>query len=842
MSRFEKIDKMLDLDNLAKHNRNFDRAHADLSSLQQQVSAEQQARMTADNAHTSSTTAHPADRITYSGPVSGARNVKEAIDSQNQRINGIVGQAGNSNSEIVDARAGSDGTVHPVLKARLDRMERRQMEDRDQTTMLNRGMNVVNTTQASGATVQVKGRTLVNITGSDGGCERLDSFSSYGSPVVLSTERFKTGSKSFKFVSNENSLLYKDYSYKLEWSKQYLLIGWIYIDSITQGNFAIRIYDKNNGVNQRYSAAASSTITGTWQLVYVKIPKNNVITTDGFRLYVGTSGVTSTTGTAFIDSFRIYEVSDADFATIGTTLKGDALDAYLPYIDGVKHLQGVNVRKRGKNLLLGVPDYIHNNAVLINQYNVSLNASAATDYGCLINPNVTPQTTYTFAWFRYSTSNYASVLEERADGSKYTERIILPAGNSSYGTFVTQSDVVRIRITMYAGTTGTFEFKDWMLVLGDADQLPALFEPRVDQYAHCPVPLASNADRSITDNYDSATGKVFRRWRTGVKLDRTMGWVFHSNFSGYKRIVRNVIADYVNDSAVAVKYDGSILRQDIINNAQNAPNEFRLNTAYGGVVLSVTNEDSGWIDNVNPNNNAVAALSNGWRASGNNGNSYTNWVSILTGAAPVTNTEAFVANNKAPGWEAWATLDYVLSTPVIEQIADDQGGLSLESGGNMIELLEGMVIREKVNPVRGVGVNTNNEYFINMQNVTTPSYEIPSGSQLNRRAALITAVYDGGNRNEKWKVVVSNNAYGTSRASIPVSELNDLNNVYVDYIVLDKHLYTSNALEASISYQTTLSSVVAQSAQDIASIKTHDGVQDWILAQHTARLLALEEA
>src|SRR5690606_25864992 len=99
--RFETIGKELDPVNLAKHNRNLSRADADLSSLQQQISNEQQARIAADNAHASSTSAHPAQHITYSGAVAGANNVKDALDRQNQRIDNIVASSGSDNSEIV---------------------------------------------------------------------------------------------------------------------------------------------------------------------------------------------------------------------------------------------------------------------------------------------------------------------------------------------------------------------------------------------------------------------------------------------------------------------------------------------------------------------------------------------------------------------------------------------------------------------------------------------------------------------------------------------------------------------------------------------------------------------
>lgn len=67
--------------------------------------------------HLTSTTAHKAEDITYSGFVPGS-DVKAAIDNINTRISEIVAQAGDDNTEIVDARGG-----YPVLGARLDAID-----------------------------------------------------------------------------------------------------------------------------------------------------------------------------------------------------------------------------------------------------------------------------------------------------------------------------------------------------------------------------------------------------------------------------------------------------------------------------------------------------------------------------------------------------------------------------------------------------------------------------------------------------------------------------------------------------------------------------------------------
>lgn len=67
------------------------------------------------DAHKASTKAHPAQNITYAGKVAKSNNVKQGLDNLNDRVDHIVAQSGDDNTEIVDARGG-----YPVLGGRLN--------------------------------------------------------------------------------------------------------------------------------------------------------------------------------------------------------------------------------------------------------------------------------------------------------------------------------------------------------------------------------------------------------------------------------------------------------------------------------------------------------------------------------------------------------------------------------------------------------------------------------------------------------------------------------------------------------------------------------------------------
>lgn len=71
------------------------------------------AQASVDN-HKASTTAHPAQNITYSGQANGS-TVKQAIDGLDARIDNLILAPGDSGPEVKDARG-----KYPVLGARLD--------------------------------------------------------------------------------------------------------------------------------------------------------------------------------------------------------------------------------------------------------------------------------------------------------------------------------------------------------------------------------------------------------------------------------------------------------------------------------------------------------------------------------------------------------------------------------------------------------------------------------------------------------------------------------------------------------------------------------------------------
>jgi len=758
---------------------------------------------------------------THSGVTNGAHGSTSAATANRIMQRDAAGRAKVAAPSAADDIARKD-TVDTALSDAKAYAEAALRETSSIPVQITTGPNVIETTQATPATVEFKGRTLVNLLGKDGYCENINTFEKWGtvgaSSTVLDTTRSFIGGASLKLsVTAGHCYDNKNYPFKFDQNKNFILVAKVFVESAgAVADIVVSLRDYNT-MAVKYSSSANKSDTGRWQTLYVKVPKSNTIIGDGFNLVFGLVG--TSTGVVNYDAIRLYEVSDADYAAIGTTIVGDAIDQAFPYVDSVQHAQGLSVRAAGKNLLGGRPNITSTQATAsqTKPYEITFTHTAASLF-----------TTEEFAAFgnrSYTISISAGVADRRmyivqydAQGNKSVASDIVLGGPTTTHTFVTGATTARLRIHFGSAAAGTFVFSNWMLVLGGIDQLPPSFEPRIDQYINAPTLLASNVDGSIADTYDSATKQVFRRWFTGVKFDASITPLVHNlEYVGYKRIYFPITAftsmlpyGRINAS----KYNGTVIKD---GNSELGADQWNIGLTH--LWTAVSNTDTGWVDGVQPSVNAAKALLNGWKATANNGTAYTSWVSILTGSAPPTNTEAYVSANKAPGWDAWATLDYVRATPITESLSGDLGGISLPNGATQVELLDGVIVREKANPkFDQTRYRINNTYQGN--------------SKLTWRAASIVEIFKNDMLDNKWTIVNTTDsgyANGVSWAHIMAADYDPTAVYTVTYRVLDRHQYTAGARQAVVTYQSSLGSVVAKNTQNIAELLRKDGVQDFAL-------------
>lgn len=677
---------------------------------------------------------------------------------------------------------------------------------------IQRGINVIQSDQASGATFNVRGCTLCNLLGRRGNGASATPFTLSSAGLTVDTTTYLTGDSSLRMV---NSVGADGFAWinnpPVDPTKYYIAVARVKNGNLTRG-IRLRWYNATAAA----STASGSWYAGTdWHTIYIKMQPSNM--GDQNYLMIDTGGAKDQY--AHIDSLALFEISAVDYPAIDTSIVGGrAVGNRWPYVDSVQHTRGLSVLMPGKNLLPPFTQWtLHSTATstVIEPYKLQFQPTASSQRSYTNPIAVVPGQQYTLSQKGSSSQFYFIIFDSVLGGA-----IVNTTNGVTSRTFTAPASGKIVIATTNAATTGTWIFEEPQLELGATS---SAFEAYNPSYAHADTVLASNVDRSIADSYDSATGQVLRRWRTGFKLDGSLPWAFGIDQTGFKTIISNgwvatngALAAVTAQSAV--RHDGAIIKAS--SYAELSTIFEAINIGSTALHLNVSDAYSGWTDSLNPNGNAAKALMNGWKANGNNGSVYNSWVSILTGAAPATNSEAYVAANKAPGWDAYATLDYVRATPITEQLTGGLGGLNVVKGGNTVELLEGVVVREKANPVLYSGM-----YYINNQ-TTIGGLNL---SKLTKRADVILSVYKGADKDAAWTVTAHSNANGNVIAQIPVANYDPAAEYYVDYIVMDKHTYTANAVDATLVYRSTLGGAVAQATQDISMLKQHNGVQDFAL-------------
>lgn len=618
--------------------------------------------------------------------------------------------------------------------------------------------------------LNIRGRTLVNILGRDGGCESLAPFSFTGSGGIseLSTTQKRSGLYSLKITTSNNTrYALKDYSYPLDTTKQYVLGCWVYIESFTSGVLNLSIRDFGTSTS-RYSATINTAVIGSWQFVYVKIPTSNTLVGSGFRFYIG---ATSTgTNATYFDEIRLYELSTADSNAIGTTLTtGAQIDAFIPYVDDIKPVYAPYVYKYGKNLLPPFSEWtlLHTNARVAQPYSIEQTSIAANELS-YVTVDVVPNTEY-----RVSFTNVGM------DMGAYTESVVSLAGSNWFSSQFSFNSGNNSRIRIYARsrTIGSLSLSNPQLELGT---VATSFQPRNDDYLFFPdLRLHSNVDGTVYDQlYVDGNGQYRKlaRYRETV-LDGSLAWNFGSDYTGYKRVKVTASGSITSSANVfSTRYDGKVLT-NIPSGAFTASDQVSIG-ANSECHVTIADTDSGWTETLNPNANASVALMNGWKANGNNGTVYNSWVSVLDGSAPPTNTEAYVSANKAPNWTGWGKLTYQLAQSDNTEIVVPEGDITLHEGANQIEVGNAVIVRERANPVYYA---TNDWYYINDQHMSSGT------SKLRYRTARITSIYRNRVQDTKWTLFTGGNSYGLQECYIKASDY-DPSAVYeVTYLALDTY-------------------------------------------------------
>ncbi|MDL1163629.1 hypothetical protein P0100_21690 [Yersinia pestis] len=629
-----------------------------------------------------------------------------------------------------DATVSNIGELSTGLKAlgdaardRLDIVERHDV-------VLNAGMQILNAQRRAAFSLSgIKGRTLVNLLGRDGGCESLSPFVIVNS-VAINNTKVKDGSGSLKATTtNNNAYAFKDLNVTLEKTKQYMLAGWVYIESYTQisgGGIAVQLRDFGT-MDGKYSANADPSRIGEWQFVFTKISASNTLVGSGFRLLFGLTGVS--TGVAYFDGIRLYELSNDEYNALDA-MTPEQIAAKYPYVDSVQPVRNPYAIRYGENFASGYPIARINpsNSERIptpnmqGAYEVKFTGEAVSqnvDKGVYFDVPALPGRSYTaavdtladnafirFEYFKDSDSISNSQWVKNPDffPTNTPSTVTVPVGCSLIRVYITNQTTlywdngVLINDSLIGGN---YHFKNWRLFLGPKD---LGFKPREDSMLALQTDLyADPVTGGYADEVFEKDGQYFKlaKWKSLI-LDGSINWGMIAPFTGFKRLGFPHQDKVIERSAIAVKYDGKILPEYGSVDATDKVTVDGLN-----LYVWVSNADTGWGDNYTPTPEERKAYFMGWKmypygGSGTatqtyDGTGTKGWCYRIDGVKGDTTGSLAGATTTlptylAPNWTPYQ-LVYQLATPTVESIISE-GMLTFNEGDNLIEVGTGIVVRE----------------------------------------------------------------------------------------------------------------------------------------------------
>ncbi|OMD04749.1 hypothetical protein BJP49_23050, partial [Paenibacillus odorifer] len=558
----------------------------------------------------------------------------------------------------------------------------------------------------------------------------------------------------------------------VESGKRYVAL----VDVVTDGTSLAHLAAASGTSTITNATSVTSAATKTHSVKFMPTTSGTII----LRLY-NYNGL-GTVGWVQFDSLRVIEVSASDYISFDS-MTSDQIAQRWPFVPpGINGVDGLYVRRYGRNLLPDKPDTLNANAKMNGPYDITLTITtgggpSTTDVpvkgGAQYYLRATLGASAGQSYINYYWVNSSGVATYLSEISNAT-----PQGK----IINTPSDCVALRFNMAGSIAGTFTFKDWQLELGNA---ATPFQPREDSLiAFGGVELHANpTDGSEPDILREVNGRyeVTRLWREMV-LDGTLPWEYNSTASGYKALRISKLGAVFSGNYIvgfATKYNGQTLVNTSDPIATAGADKFRQRAEDAYFYLSVSSADSGWGDSYTPSVDEIKAYFNGWKMalSGStnpyNGTGTKVWGYQSNLYEGNTNT---VPTTAVPNWTPYQLL-YRLAAVTTEAVQED-GSLSLLEGDNFIEVGSGYVSRERVTP----STDTGNWYINN-----DPSLYSPGGdSRLKNKAREILNVFKE-SRVGAWIIEKAATAgYGNSRANQPPAIYDPSASYSVSYIKLDK--------------------------------------------------------
>lgn len=679
--------------------------------------------------------------IDRSSPSTTYFDLDKYLDQNWEKIDDFAEQMGD--------KAEKTATKVRDIQERLDVEKRR-------TVTLEPGLQIIHAERASTFKFEgMKGRTLVNLLGRDGGFESMSSwFTTAGVASELDLSQKTQGNQSIKISLKEGSTggsLYKLLGQTLSTSKNYIAIA--DLKRGTSTSVSLTLWNGTSNV--------SGTVVTTDQFssAVLLIPAASIGgTTNNLQISI----VGSVAGQfGHVDAVRLYEVTPEELNAL-SSLSAEKIASKYPYVDSVQSVLNPYVIRYGQNLLPPFYEWketaIAGPNIIEAPYRLKMTKAAGTtgfsNFTCTV--NVSPSTDYTFS-ITVDVSNFGGngIAGAYWNGWYYDEadKAITSFNTPPYakanGTFTlgnsfktpANAKSVRIVVGFDNDTTGTAIFKNATLNLGTSAMT---FKPREDSLLALQTELHAHPDTGANpDIIFERDGQYFKlsKWKK-IILDGTRVWKIGEagGAAGLKQVKSPGIAVGASSgSGIATKFNGKLLPQ---GSTGNTPDTNAV-TASWDVYISIPNTDSGWGNSYTPTEDEIKAYFMGWRMRNWNdllpysGTGEKAWATVASGGAALWT--ATLPTTQAADWTAYQLL-YQLATPIIEPITS-QGQLTFNQGRNQVELGTGIVLHEVApTPAR----DSYGRWNIGNK------YAGPGAKDFKNKSKLVLNVYKDGKLDPMW--------------------------------------------------------------------------------------------
>lgn len=665
------------------------------------------------------------------------------------------------------------------------------------------GVSIVNADRKSRfKDMKITGRTLVNLLGRDGNCEEPNKWNILAGSLTLDPSNKTTGNNGFKTTGMAASNYgHISVDIKLNVTKSYILLA--DVKGGSTNDISVRLFDPIAASGMRTSRTAATP--AAFKTVYVKSAPNLFSGTN--PIYCDVITVGSDTAFAYVDSIRIYEISQTEYNALDT-MTAEQIAAKYPYVDDMKHVNAVYVQNPGKNLFppssncTAFAGTLWNANAPYSVTDVKPTSGAYDIFGFYC--TVVPGQIYTISSSVTSigptgSGGYLDVQLVADDGtpSAGTESSKLQSGTLQV-TYAIPTDIhkVRVSLVVHGDTTGTFTFSDFQMNIGST-AIP--FTPQQPSYMYLPdCNLRSNVAGSVADQlYMDGYGKLraVRRFRE-IVLDGSLSWYGNGNPNTTSKNIQitsdaipNAIKNEPNTTKL-VRYNGSIAPYGAVGGGLY---QFNIDDT-GKLNINILNNDSGWGQDYTPTQSEIKAYFNGWRmyVAGTSGDLYNgtgtkSWAKLYCGVGTVDNTwpgSPVVAGSGSGGVLPLTTNDmgytpYRLMYPLAQSVDEPinyEGELMLHEGPNQIEMGTGVVVREAAEVAARQYIN---------------ALDAADGSRpLSKRVARFVAIYKDGSISKEFAILPvppvgiprAGNFYGDAGKAVSAAAYS------VTYLALDTYL------------------------------------------------------